>query len=236
MSDESKNSLQNMIDLAKQAEEAYEQLNDYFTSIFGELGSTLTDALVDAFANGTDAGEAFVSSVSDMLETLAKQMIQSAVFSKLFQEAQKQMMGIAEKTGLTDEQRFGQYAGVIGTLTSGLKDAIPEAEALMKLFQDAAKQNGLDIFNADGTGSSQTGEQAAYTTMSQDQGRKLEGLFTSVQDHVSSIDKHVLSIVQSHASDTRLLAQIAENTSGCKYIQPILEQLQKMDRDGIKVK
>lgn len=55
MSDEDKAALQGMIDLAEQAEAAYDSLNDYMTDIFGELGNSMSNALVDAFKNGTDA-------------------------------------------------------------------------------------------------------------------------------------------------------------------------------------
>lgn len=59
MSDESKAALQYMIDLAQQAEDAYSELNDYMTDIFGDLGNSMTDALVNAFVSGTDAGKGF---------------------------------------------------------------------------------------------------------------------------------------------------------------------------------
>lgn len=49
MSDESKSALQNIINLAQQAEDAYNELNDYMTGIFGSLGESMTDALVNAF-------------------------------------------------------------------------------------------------------------------------------------------------------------------------------------------
>lgn len=49
MSEEDKAALQNMIDIAGQAEEAFEALNDYMTDIFGDLGNTMSDALVDSF-------------------------------------------------------------------------------------------------------------------------------------------------------------------------------------------
>ncbi len=237
MTEESKEALQNMVDLANEAQEAYDQLNDYFTDIFGELGSTITDALADAFANGTDAAQKFTDSVEDMLETLAEQMVYSIALQPLFKKAQDQMMAISQDTGLSDTDRFSQYATVIGSLTTQLKNAVPQANSLMSLFKSEAKKNGLDIFQSDEekSGSSQSGQEAAYTTMTQDQGRKLEGLFTSVQDHVSAIDKATLSLQNSQKESVRHLAQIAENTYGCKYIQPLYELAQKWDRQGIKV-
>ena len=107
MSDEDKAALQNMIDLAEQAEAAYEELNSYMTDIFGELGSSMTDALVSAFANGSNAAEDFYDSVSDMLEALAKQMIYSVTLAPLIEEAQKKMMDVMQNDAMSDEQKFG---------------------------------------------------------------------------------------------------------------------------------
>ena len=79
MSDASKEALQHLIDLAKQQEEAFKEIRNYLTDIFGELGNTITNALVDAFRSGTDAGKAMVESVGRMLEKLGADMVYSAV-------------------------------------------------------------------------------------------------------------------------------------------------------------
>lgn len=236
MSDENKNALQHMIDLSKQAEESYKDLKDYMTDIFGELGSSITDALVKAFENGGDAASDFASSVSSMLETLAEQMVYSISLQPLFEKAQQKMLDITTDGKLSDTERFKQYAAVIGGLTGDLKTAIPEANELLKLFKDEAKKQGLDIFRPDSDVSSQSGKSGAYTTMSQDTGTKLEGLFTSVQDHLSSIDKIAARIENAQQDDIKYLTIIADNTAYCKFMEPIYELLQKFDRDGITVK
>lgn len=236
MSDESKSTLQNMIDLAKQAEESYQGLKDYLTDIFGELGSSITDALVKAFENGGDAATDFVSSVSSMLETLAKQMVYSISFRPLFEKAQQAMLDITTNGNLSDTQRFEQYADIIGRLTGNLKTAIPEANELLKLFQDEAKKQGVDIFRPESSTETQSGQSGAFTAMSQDTGAKLEGLFTSVQDHLSSIDKIASRIELAQRDDIKYLTIIADNTAYCKFIEPIYELMQKFDRDGLTVK
>lgn len=149
MSDEDKAALQNMIDLAEQAEAAYEELNSYMTDIFGELGSSMTDALVSAFANGTDAAEAFYGSVSDMLENLAKQMIYSVTLAPLIEEASKKMMNIMQDDSLSDEEKFTAYTNVLDDLIDGAVKEQDNANKLLKDFQDRAKDKGFDIFKPD---------------------------------------------------------------------------------------
>lgn len=56
---ENQEMLREMVDDWETYEEALTAVRDYLQDIFGDLGSTLTDALVDAFENGTDAANTF---------------------------------------------------------------------------------------------------------------------------------------------------------------------------------
>lgn len=179
MSDESKAALQNMIDLAQQAEDAYNQLNDYFTDIFGELGSSMSDALVDAFKNGTDAAQAFTDSVSDMLETLAKQMVYSVTLAPLMEKAQSQMLEVMQNTGLSDEQKFNKWTGILNNLVDDAVNQQGLANRLLEEYQQAAKDKGFDIFGADS--SSQSSTKKGFATASQDSIDELNGRFTAGQ-------------------------------------------------------
>lgn len=180
MSDESKNALQNMIDLAQQAEDAYNELNDYFTDIFGELGNSMSDALVDAFKNGTDAAKAFTDSVSDMLETLAKQMVYSVTLAPLMEKAQSQMMEIMKDTGLSDEQKFNKWTGILNSLVDDAVNQQGLANRLLGEYQQAAKDKGFDIFGADSS-TSQSSTKKGFATASQDSIDELNGRFTAGQ-------------------------------------------------------
>lgn len=179
MSDESKSAMQNMIDLAQQAEEAYNQLNDYMTDIFGSLGESMTNALVDAFTNGTDAAKSFTDSVSDMLETLAKQMVYSVTLAPLMEKAQKEMMDVMQNTGLSDEQKFGKWTGILNNLVDDAVNQQGLANRLLEEYQQAAKDKGFDIFGADS--SSQSSTKKGFATASQDSIDELNGRFTAGQ-------------------------------------------------------
>ena len=106
MSDEDKAALQNLIDLSDQVEEAFSEMKDYLSDIFGDLGNSMLDAMISAFDSGTDAASKYIESVSDMLATLAKQMVYSVTLAPLLEEAQSKMMDISKNTGLTDEAKF----------------------------------------------------------------------------------------------------------------------------------
>lgn len=202
MSDESKAALQNMIDLAQQAEDAYNQLNDYFTDIFGELGSSMSDALVDAFKNGTDAAQAFTDSVSDMLETLAKQMVYSVTLAPLMEKAQKQMMDVMQNTGLSDEQKFNKWTGILNNLVDDAVNQQGLANRLLEEYQQSAKDKGFDIFDSNDS-TSQSSTKKGFATASQDSIDELKGRFTALQIAGEEIKNQ--SIMQ-----TNLLSMINE--------------------------
>lgn len=205
MSDESKKSLQNMIDLANQAKEAYEAINDYFTDIFGELGNTMSDALVDAFINGTDAAQAFTDSVSNMLETLAKQMIYSVTLAPMMEKAQKEMMDVMQNVGLSDEQKFSKWTGILDGLVDDAVNQQGLANRLLEEYQQAAKDKGFDIFQPDKS-TSQNSTKGAFESMSQDTGNELNGRFTALQIAGEEIKNQA-------AEQTSLLSSINEKMS-----------------------
>lgn len=181
MSEEDKAALQNMIDLAETAEEAFESLNDYMTDIFGDLGVSMSNALVDAFKNGTDAAKAFSQSVSDMLETMAEQMVYSVTLAPLLEEAQNEMMEVMKNTNLTDEQRFKQWTNILNGLVGDAVEQQQIANSLYEAYQQAAEQQGFEIFQTDSTQQQQASGKS-FTTMSQDTADELNGRFTALYE------------------------------------------------------
>ena len=82
----------------------------------------------------------------------------------------------------------------------------------------------------------QSGRSGSFTTMSQEQGTKLEGLFTSVQDHVSSIDTTVFDISRSMYEASDSLVAIVRNTGYCYHLEQMAADISELKRDGIKMK
>ena len=182
MSDEDKSTMQDMIDLAEQAEEAFESLNDYLTDIFGELGGGMSDALVDAFKNGTDAADSFAQTVSDMLETLAEQMVYSVTLAPLLEDAQNEMLDVMKNTTLTDEQRFKQWVNILNDLVGDAVEQQQIANNLYEAYQQAAKEQGFDIFLPDNSSSEQTSSSRGFgTEMTHEDAGELSGRFTALQ-------------------------------------------------------
>lgn len=232
MSDASKEALQHLIDLAKQQEEAFKEIRNYLTDIFGELGNTITNALVDAFRSGTDAGKAMVESVGRMLEKLGADMVYSAVLQKYFLKAQKDMEKYATDEHLSEEERFAAYARILDRLTADVSADSGKAASLLEYFKKKAKEYGIDIFG----GAAQQGRAGSLETMTQAQGTKLEGLMTLAQIHLASMDIKLEDAVKQMQASTRHLERIERYTKHCERLEDIADDIKVLARDGIKVK
>lgn len=233
MNDESKAALQNLIDLAKQQEEAWKEIRGYLTDIFGELGNTITNALVDAFRSGTDAGKAMVESVGKMLEKMGTDMIYSAVLQKYFLKAQKEMEKYATDEHLSEEERFAAYARILDELTAGVSADSGKVASLLEQFKRMATERGINIF---GAGAEQQGRAGSLETMTQAQGTKLEGLMTSAQIHLASLDVKFEDVAKQMTHATTHLAKIEKNTAYCQRLEGIATDIAELKRNGIKVK
>ena len=232
MSDASKAALQNLIDLYKQQQEAWKEIRGYLSDIFGELGGTITNALVDAFKSGTDAGKAMVESVGKMLEKLGTDMIYSAVLQKYFIKAQKEMEQYATDEHLSEEERFAAYARILDELTAGVSADSGKAASLLEQFKRMAAERGINIFG----GAEQQGRAGSIETMTQAQGTKLEGLMTSAQIHLASLDIKFEDVAKQMTLATTHLAKIEKNTAYCRRLEGIADDIAELKRNGIKVK
>ena len=72
--------------------------------------------------------------------------------------------------------------------------------------------------------------------MTQDQGTKLEGLFTSGQRHWASMDELLGKIAEHWGGLLDRLGELVENTSYCRKLEGIADDIKTMRRDGIKMR
>ena len=226
---ENQEMLREMVDDWETYEEALTAVRDYLQDIFGDLGSTLTDALVDAFENGTDAADTFADSVGQALRSLAKDMIYSSTLGKVFEDAQKRIEEVMQ-SDLSDEERFAQWSETMKSLVSDAMDQQDDFNRLWEEFRRIAEENGLSIDEEAGT-SQQSGKAGAIQTVTQDSFSRVEGLVTSVQIHSAKIDENIEGIVPVLKGSLEAMNAIRENT---EPIPRIYELLQTIKRDGLK--
>lgn len=192
LSEENQQYLQEMLDNWSVYEDALGSVKNYLTDIFGDMGNTLMDALVDAFENGTDAAQAFTDSVSDMLEQLATNMIYSVAFGELFSQAQEDMLGIMKDESKSEEEKFAGYTAILQGLISDALGQQDMATALMEKFQEMAEDAGLDIYTpSQEEESKQTGLPSSIQGVTEDTANLLGSYLNAIR-HDVSVERSVM--------------------------------------------
>ena len=136
-------------------------------------------------------------------------------------------------------EKFGK-AMEDNELTEAERNALMEEymqymDEALALRDNLAAATGYDKTQQGGT--SQSAKAGGFTAMTQDQGTKLEGMFTGGLQHWSSMDDRLESVVEKMDTAEGHLARIAENTGvSAGHLGELKEVIKKMIRDGLKVK
>lgn len=213
--------LDDYIAQAGKLEELTDQLYEGLTGIsFDGMYSSFIDNLMNMKYGAKDAAE-------DISEYFMRAMLSNKI-GEMYSEKLK---GWWEKFGKAMEDN---------ELTEAERNALTEeymkyVDEALALRDNLAAATGYDKTEADGT--SQRAKAGGFTAMTQDQGTKLEGMFTSGLQHWSSMDDRLESVVEKMDTAEGHLARIAENTGvSAGHLGELKEVIKKMIRDGLKVK
>lgn len=237
MSDETRAYLENLMSLSDVLKESEEALRDYLQATYGGLGDGIMDSVVAALDGSKGVLEGFAQSVGDVFADLGEQLAYSLFFAEEFDRLQKDLEEIY-KSDKSEEDILNDSMNLIDKFYDGIGDNADAALEWMQEWQKKAAEKGFDVWGDDDkNGASQTGKAGAFTTMTQEQGTKLEGLFTAGQMHWANIDEGVDDIVTGLGTALSVLRSIEVNTrSGSTSLQSIKTLLAQMIRDGIKAK
>lgn len=213
--------LDDYIDQAGKLEELTDQLYEGLTGIsFDGMYSSFIDNLMNMKYGAKDAAE-------DISEYFMRAMLSN----KIGEMYSDKLKGWWEKFGKAMEDN---------ELTEAERKALADeylryVEEAVDLRDKLAAATGYDKTQQGGT--SQSAKAGGYTAMTQDQGTKLEGMFTSGLQHWSSMDDRLESVVEKMDTAEGHLARIAENTGvSAGHLGEIKDEIKKMIRDGLKVK
>lgn len=213
--------LDDYIDQAGKLEELTDQLYEGLTGIsFDGMYSSFIDNLMNMKYGAKDAAE-------DISEYFMRAMLSNKI-GEMYSEKLK---GWWEKFGKAMEDN---------ELTEAERNALMEEymqymDEALALRDNLAAATGYDKTEAGGT--SQSAKAGGFTAMTQDQGTKLEGMFTSGLQHWSSMDDRLESVAEKMDTAEGHLARIAENTGvSAGHLGELKKVIKKMIRDGLKVK
>lgn len=230
MSDETRKYLEYLIELKGVMDEAEQALEDYLSSTFGSLGDSVLDRVRDMAKGVTGVYGDMCDDISAKLEELAEQVVYSLFFADKFDKLQDDLKSIYA-SGKSEEDIAYDVMDLLDDFYSGIGSNMDAAEAWMEEFAKRAEGMGYELWKPDAT--TQSGKAGAFTTMTQDQGSKLEGLMTSLQMHGASVDDKMDDIAEGLGSSLDALNRIAKNTD---TLPQILALWQAIKRDGLKAK
>lgn len=233
MSDETREYLENLLDLKDAMDEAEQALEDYLKDTFGSLGQGMMDSITGALSGGTSALENFASSAASVLENLGEQIAYSLFFADKFDDLQSQLKEVYG-SGKSEEDIANDAMSLISDFYSSIGSNVDAAQAWMQEWKDKAASQGFDLWQGEeNSGVTQRGRAGAFTTLTQDQGTKLEGLMTSLQMHGASIDENIENISEGMGGALEMIDRIKSNTDA---LPKIYDEIRDIKQNGIKTK
>lgn len=214
-----KSAVEEYIERAGTLEELTDALNEKLT------GYTW-DGFLEKYKEMVRSAEDITEELGDFIsETVTDALIESFVNEELKDDIKELYEYIADAAadGISEEEKAR-----IEAMNSAIAD---KAESWRETMTDSG------MIDPGSYGTSQSGRAGAYTAMSQEQGTKLEGLWTTSAMHLSSMDEKMQDVSAQMGTAVDSLRRIEENTSNsAKHLGEIKDDIKKIIRDGLKMK
>lgn len=214
-----KSAVEEYIERAGTLEELTDALNEKLT------GYTW-DGFLEKYKEMVRSAEDITEELGDFIsETVTDALIESFVNEELKDDIKELYEYIADAAadGISEEEKAR-----IEAMNSAIAD---KAES----WREAMTDSGM--IDPGSYGTSQSGRAGAYTAMSQEQGTKLEGLWTTSAMHLSSMDEKMQDVSAQMGTAVDSLRRIEENTgNSAKHLGEIKDDIKKIVRDGLKMK
>ena len=209
------------IEYYRQIEELQDALREKLT---GMSFNTLRDNFKSQLLDMESDAESFGENLDEMLFGTIVESLMSEKYSEMLKGWYNSLADAMADDGKLDDAELAALRSSYKKIVDG---AIAERDAL-------ADAIGYD---PEKSGSGQSGKAGSYNAMSQDQGTKLEGLFVSVQMHVTSIDEKMEDATERWGMASDSLRRIEENTGRtANKLDELAEDIKRIIRDGIKTK
>lgn len=227
LSDAARDYYEAWVESGKSVEELKKNIEETYASMQEMVIGTSFDGFLTNVRNALRDARGDMSQFADFTEgVISEALLNAFMYRQLAKALEPLYNDLSEHLidGTADNDYLAawkeNFQKVMGTETDKLKEL--------------GNELGVDVFSG---GTSQTGKSGAFTTMTQEQGTKLEGLFTSGQMHWANIDDRVEDVSAKMDIASEHLRKIEENTGDCKdSLSAIKEDIKKIIRDGLKMK
>ena len=210
-------------DFAEQAGKIEELEAQMYESLMQISFDSMYDSFIDTLMDMNASAEDFADDFSEyMMKALLANKVGEMMYDDL--ESWYKRFGESMKDGqLSDDE--------MASLREDWDKLVSEGLAMR---DDLAAATG---YTGESEGTTQSGKPGSFNAMSQEQGTKLEGLFTSGQMHWASMDEQMQDVSEQMGTAVDHLRRIEENTgNSARHLDEIKNDIKKIIRDGLKMK
>jgi hypothetical protein len=229
MDDATKKMIDNWDEIKTKMQEADKELEDYIKNLVGELGSEVSDLLIEAFRN--DDIFSAIDGITNYLNNKIANIVHQRVFSSIFEE---------DFNRLSESMKLGAESGdITAQLISGVSSIRSKVNQYMNVMNDLdeeMKKQGFDLFSDIET-MKEEALSGSGLRLTAEEIKESNGNFMGLKLTAMEINSNVANmkaIAQTHndllRSNQNALMAIVTNTAHLQYIR---DDIANMNRKGV---
>ena len=193
VTEDTKESLQTMIDEAKAYKEAIENIKNSISDMFSPLVDNMSNALWTWLETGTNVMDTFHQTASETFAAVAKDLMKTLTHKMLFSGFEQQIEEIGTKYAkneISENQLMEMSMQAMNGALDGAEDKIKLLQEYEEKMVQQAKEMGYDLLETD----KQEATYGGFETMSESTGTELSGRFTALYLVGQNIDKNLTTL------------------------------------------
>lgn len=213
---QTKETLEELIELKDKYDEYMEQLHEYVSSLYEPLVDNFVDSMWDWFDEGKDALSSFKEYAADTFKDIVSDMMKTIVLEKVVGTFSDDIASIYEDYAsgkVSEETLMQQVSEKTGEMISRYEDNIPTLQNILTTVDGYLEKSGIDLNDS---ATSQSSSTKGFQTMSQDSADELNGRFTSIQMDTNAIRSLVQEISTNASVNNANMATIKASTDAMR--------------------
>lgn len=227
---ETKETLEELIELKNKYDEYLDQLHEYVSSLYEPLVGNFVDSMWDWFNEGKDALDSFKDYAADTFKDIVSDMLKTIVLDKVVGSFSDDIAAIYEDYAngtVSEADLMKQVSEKTGEMIDRYEANVPTLQNLMTTVDEYLEKSGIDL---SGSSTSQDSSVKGFQTMSQDTADELNGRFTAIQMDSSAIRSLVQQIAANSNVGSTTMTAINSSTA---VIRDNIEEMRNLSLIGI---
>ena len=235
---QTKETLEELIELKKQYDEFVDQLREYVSQLYSPLVDNMVDGLWDWVDEGKDAMDSFKGYAKSTFRDIVSDMLRTIVMKKVFASFEDDIAAIYEKYSgsETDMADFSaNVADVVKDLAERYKTEIPYLQELLKQITESFSMAGFDLSDKDGA--QQTAKSSVTSQVTEETMTWLAGGMVAQTNRLISVDNNITEFRNQLAAALSPLVAISTNTrQAADLLERIAADVLTLRKDGVNIK